>query len=196
MSIVKNPLYPIFLKMDRLQILIVGAGEVGHEKLSFLLKSSPNAKITIVAPWVSSEVEDLLLLFRDQIQIEKRPFHHTDVIDHHIIVAATNIKDVNQSVYCAAKRYGKIVNVADTPQLCDFYMGSIVTRGDLKVAISTNGKSPTFAKRFRQLLEVILPDETHDLVNNLKTIRDRLRGNFTYKVKELNRITQTLVDHE
>ena len=86
------------------------------------------------------------------------------------------------------------MNVADTPDLCDFYMGSIVTRGSLKVAISTNGKSPTFAKRFRQVLEEILPHDTDDLLRNLKVIRDRLKGGFEYKVKELNRITSTLVN--
>ena len=80
----KNPLYPIFLKLDRLQFLIVGAGEVGFEKLSFLLKSSPNARITIVAPWVSNDVARLIYEYEDQIQLEKRPFHHTDVIDHNI----------------------------------------------------------------------------------------------------------------
>lgn len=94
----------------------------------------------------------------------------------------------------AAKEHHKIVNVADTPALCDFYMCSIVTRGDVKVGISTNGKSPTFAKRMRQLLEEIMPTETNDLVNNLKVIRDRLKGDFEEKVKELNRLTKSLVD--
>ena len=196
MNTTANPLYPIFLRMDRLHILIVGAGEVGYEKLSFLLKSSPNARITIVAPFVSPEVQSLLSRFGNDIIIHKRRFRHDDVINHQIVVAATNIHEVNKAVYCAAKRYEKIVNVADTPELCDFYMGSIVTRGDLKVAISTNGKSPTFAKRVRQVLEYVLPEETHQLVNNLKGIRDQLKGEFSFKVKELNKITKSLVEYE
>lgn len=192
----QNTLYPIFLRLDRLRMLIVGAGEVGHEKLSFILKSSPDANITMVATWMGDGVHELLAEHPGKIQFIKRAFDENDVIDFDIVIAATNINEVNRKVHCAAKRYGKVVNVADTPSLCDFYMGSIVTRGDLKIGVSTNGKSPTFAKRFRQLLEEILPVESHNLVNNLKVLRDRLKGDFDYKVKELNRLTKSLVEHE
>jgi len=194
MGINQNQLYPVFLRLDRLKLLIVGAGEVGHEKLSFILKSSPNARIDIVAPWISDEVHELIQEHPSQIKVIKREFVYEDVVGHDIVIAATNITDVNHQVHKAGKDHGKIVNVADTPALCDFYMCSIVTRGDVKIGISTNGKSPTFAKRMRQLLEEILPVETNDLVNNLKVIRDRLKGNFDHKVKELNRITQSLIN--
>lgn len=178
-------------------MLIVGAGEVGHEKLSFILKSSPDAQVTIVATWVSEEVSDLLKEYPNhKVTVIQRPFNPNDVNGHHLIVAATNFRAVNSQVHAAAQAKGKPINVADTPDLCDFYLGSIVTRGDLKVAISTNGKSPTFAKRFRQVLEEILPHNTTDLLSNLKIIRDRLKGDFTEKVKELNAITASLVERE
>jgi precorrin-2 dehydrogenase / sirohydrochlorin ferrochelatase len=77
--------------------------------------------------------------------------------------------------------------------LCDFYLGSIVTKGDLKIAISTNGKSPTFSKRFRMMLEEVLPDELPQVLNNLRTIRDNLKGDFNYKIKKLNEITENLI---
>lgn len=191
----QNPLYPIFLKLHQLRMLIVGAGDVGYEKLSFILKSSPDADITVVAPWVSPEIYDLLSS-KDSIRVRiiKRAFQASDVDDHDLVIAATNIKSLNKEVQSIAKSKGKLINVADTPELCDFYLGSIVTRGNLKVAISTNGKSPTFAKRFRQLLEDILPEETDGLLANLRTIRDRLKGNFTEKVKKLNELTATLVE--
>lgn len=192
----RNMLYPIFLRADRLRFLIIGAGDVGYEKLSFLLKSSPNARVTIIATWKNESIDRLILQNADDVRFIKKTFETYDVIEHDIIIAATNYAEVNQKIHCAAKRYNKIVNVADTPELCDFYMGSIVTRGDLKVAISTNGKSPTFAKRFRQLLEKTLPEESNELINNLKSIRDRLNGSFDYKVKTLNRLTKTLIEHE
>ena len=190
----QNSLYPVFLKPENLNFLIVGAGEVGHEKLSFIAKSSPQANITVIATWVSSEVARTIQLFENWVKIIQRPFEPEDVKDFDIVIAATNDRKVNHEVYSAAKLHRKIVNVADTPHLCDFYMGSIVTRGDLKVAISTNGKSPTFAKRFRQLLEAILPIETSDLLIQLKLIRDRLGGDFAFKVRELNRLTQSLLE--
>ena len=188
-----NELYPVFLRLDRLRILIIGAGNVGFEKLHFLLKSSPNALIKVIASKFSTQVSELIDSHKSNIIREERPFVADDVADADIIVAATEDHDVNLEIYYSAKRHGKVINVADTPELCDFYMGSIVTRGDLKIAISTNGKSPTFAKRFRQLLEDILPVESHDLLQNLRRLRDQMKGNFEYKVKELNKITERLI---
>jgi siroheme synthase-like protein len=191
----QNPLYPIFLKVHTLDLLIVGAGQVGHEKLSFILKSSPDANITMVAPWVSDEVKELLIENPDnKVKILNREFEAEDVAGKDMVIAATDISSLNQRVHKIAKAFGVLVNVADTPALCDFYLGSIVTRGNLKVAISTNGQSPTFAKRFRQVLEDILPENTDGLLSNLKVLRDRLKGNFTYKVQKLNELTSSLVE--
>lgn len=193
----RNELYPVFLKLHQLKLLIVGAGEVGYEKLSFILKSSPRANVRMVAPWVSPEVEELLAgLAHHEVEITRRPFEKSDLDWPDLVIAATNIVELNREVQQAAKKRQKLVNVADTPALCDFYLGSIVTKGFLKVAVSTNGQSPTFAKRFRQLLEEVLPDDTSDLLENLKEIRDRLGGDFAHKVKELNRITASLLEEE
>ena len=189
----KNPLYPIFLKLHNLSMLIVGAGEVGYEKLFFILKSSPDANITMVAPWVSPEIEELLSAGNYKVEIIKKEFAVSDIDGHDLIVAATNIRELNHEVQRAAKAAVKLVNVADTPELCDFYLGSIVTRGPLKVAISTNGQSPTFAKRFRQVLEATLPEDVGDLLDNLKEIRDKLTGDFNAKVKALNEVTASLL---
>lgn len=183
----------MFFKLDKLNILIVGAGEVAAEKLNFLLKSSPNANIKIIAPWANNEVLTIIQNKSFNIRWYQKEVDVYDIENSDIIIAATNLHDVNLSVYNAAKSLNKIINVADTPKLCDFYMGSIVTRGELKVAISTNGKSPTFAKRFRQVLEEIIPEESNDLINNLKIVRDSLKGNFEEKVKALNNITKTLI---
>jgi len=193
MENLNNQLYPVFFKLNNVRLLIVGAGEVGNEKLHFILKSSPNANITIVAPWANDEVTQLIKNKDYNIRWIKREVEGIDISNHDIIIAATNFEAINLSVYQFAKKYGKIVNVADTPQLCDFYMGAIVTRGDLKVAISTNGKSPTFAKRFREFLEDALPETSHDLIQNLKKIRDKLSGDFYDKVNALNKVTSTLL---
>jgi len=193
MSTKKNPLYPVFLKLHNLRMLIVGAGEVGYEKLFFILKSSPDANITVVAPWVSPELEELLAEGNYKVEIIKKEFAVSDISGHDLIVAATNIRELNHEVQRAAKAAGKLINVADTPELCDFYLGSIVTRGPLKVAISTNGQSPTFAKRFRQVLEATLPEDVGDLLDNLKEIRDQLTGDFNAKVKALNDVTASLL---
>jgi precorrin-2 dehydrogenase / sirohydrochlorin ferrochelatase len=194
---VLNPLYPIFLKLHELDLLIVGAGEVGHEKLFFMLKNSPKANVTIVAPWVSPKIEALLAENPGhRVTIRRRAFESTDVVGFQLVIAATNDRSLNETVRDAAKSWGALVNVADTPDLCDFYLGAVVTRGDLKIAISTNGKSPTFAKRFRQLLEEALPANTPNLLKNLHSLRSRLTGDFAQKVDRLNDLTASLVDRK
>ena len=190
----QNPLYPIFLKLHELQVLIVGAGEVGYEKMSFMLKSSPEANVTMVAPWANDQVLELLNGSAYKVNWEKRKFLPADIEGHDLVIAATNDRELNLQVRAAAKASGKLVNVADTPDLCDFYLGGIVTRGNLKVAISTNGQSPTFAKRFRQMLEATIPENIDDLLVGLRAVRDRLSGDFTYKVNKLNEITSGLLD--
>jgi len=85
------------------------------------------------------------------------------------------------------------VNVADKPELCDFYMGSIVQKGNLKIGISTNGKSPTVAKRLKELFNDLLPEEIDQLLDNMQAIRSRLQGNFADKVNQLNAITKDFV---
>jgi len=193
----RNPLYPMFVKLHQLQTLVVGAGEVGYEKLFFILKSSPEAQITVVAPWVNPEITELLDgMPHHNVVILQRPFHESDLDGKDLAIAATNIPELNKEVQAAAKARKILVNVADTPDLCDFYLGSIVTRGPLKVAISTNGQSPTFAKRFRQVLEATLPEDVDELLHNLKDIRDQLTGDFNAKVKALNEITASLLEEE
>lgn len=191
----RNELYPVFLRLDRLRILIVGGGYVGMEKLHFLTKSSPQAHLTVLAPEIKVEIVELQGKVKN-LQLIQEAFAPSYLPDYDIVIAATNLPDLNREVHREAKALGKIVNVADTPALCDFYMGSIVTRGNLKVAISTNGKSPTFAKRFRQLLEDILPEDVDELINSLKEIRDGLEMDFEEKVDYLNELTKSLIEEK
>ena len=79
--------------------------------------------------------------------------------------------------------------------MCDFYLGGIVTKGNVKIAISTNGKSPTMAKRLRQFFEKVLPENLDDVVLNLNVVRDKITGDFAKKVTDLNRITKGLIEN-
>ena len=190
-----NELYPVFLKADQLHFLIIGGGEVGEEKLTNLLRSSPQANVTLVAPEIKPDIYDLAKE-KPWIHIIKEKFDPQYFQGIDIAIIATEKPELNQKIRQSAKSRSILTNVADTPDLCDFYMGSIVTKGDLKIGISTNGKSPTFAKRFRQLLEEVLPESIPELLNNLRSIRDRLKGDFSNKVNKLNELTNVLLTQE
>ncbi|MBN4048514.1 bifunctional precorrin-2 dehydrogenase/sirohydrochlorin ferrochelatase [Flavobacteriaceae bacterium AH-315-O20] len=187
----KNELYPIFLKVSVLEVLIIGAGKVGYEKLSFLLKSSPHAKVTVVAKKVDPEL--LVLAKKHLVKIELFPYNKSFLIDKHIVIAATNSLEVNLQIHKDCKAKNILVNVADNPAYCDFYMGGIVTKGNIKLAISTNGKSPTAAKRLRQFFEEVLPEDMNDLVENLNEYRQTIQGDFEEKVKKLNDLTKGML---
>lgn len=187
----RNELYPIFLKVNQLQVLIVGGGNVGLEKLTFLLKSSPKAQVQMVAPEFLKETRELAE--KHGVQMEMQPYQKDFLDGKHMVVACTDRPEVNEQVYHDCRERSILVNVADNPPFCDFYMGGIVTKGNVKVAISTNGKSPTTAKRLRQFFEDVIPEDIDDLVKNLNEYRKTLKGDFEEKVEALNEFTKGLV---
>lgn len=184
----RNNLFPVFLKLEELDTLIVGGGNVGLEKLNALLKSSPAAQVTIVAPGIKEEIKAIASAHR-HIRIIERKFRVRDLQNKDLILLATDDRDLHERIKMLAKKRRLLVNVADTPDLCDFYLGSVVTKGNIKIGISTNGKSPTIAKRLREYLEEALPDDTNLLLHNMQRIRQRIKGDFEHKVKVLNDIT-------
>jgi siroheme synthase-like protein len=188
----KNNLYPIFLKLENLQTLLVGAGKVGLEKLTALLKNSPQAKVTIVADHMFDEIS-ALAKNNPNIKLLYRKFFISDLDGKDLLILATNDPQLHVRTKVEARKRRILTNVADTPDLCDFYLGSVVQKGDLKIGISTNGKSPTFAKRFREYMEEFLPDSLQELIDNLNTYRNDLKGDFQDKVNALNDLTSSFL---
>ena len=142
-----NPLYPIFIKTTQLHILIVGGGYVALEKLGFIFKSSPESRVTIVSPMLREETASFIK--GRNIKYIQDKYKKNNLKTAHLVIATTDNPQVNQQVFLDCRERNILVNVADSPSQCDFYMGSIVTKGNLKIGISTNGKSPTFTKRLR-----------------------------------------------
>lgn len=188
-----NQLFPIFLKLNQLQVLLVGAGNVGLEKLTALLSNSPEVKVRIVAEQVSNEVQQLAAGYPGVV-ISQRSFEAADLGNTDLALVATNNSELNQHIRQLASQRNLLVNFADKPALCDFYLGSVAKKGNLKIAISTNGKSPTVAKRLKEIIEEGVPDEINDTLDNMSTLRDTLKGNFTDKVHRLNEVTAILVE--
>ncbi len=186
-----NELFPVFLKLEKLSLLIVGGGYVGMEKLTAVLQNSPEANVKLVATVIGDEIKTLSKNYPKLILIE-RPYQSNDIDGADIVIAAVNDRTISEQVVADAKQKNKLVNAADKPDLCDFYLSSVVQKGNLKIAISTNGKSPTIAKRIKEVLNEIMPDELDAVLNNMQSIRNKLSGDFTEKVKQLNEITKSL----
>ena len=148
-----------------------------------------------MAPSIKDEIKNLATLHTTVTLIEDE-FSNDYLNEKHIVIAATDDQIVNLNIFLEAKRRHLLVNLADQPQYCDFYLGGIVTKGNVKIAISTNGKSPTTAKRLRQFFEQIIPDSIDEFVKNLHIYRKRLNQNFEQKVDTLNKLTESLLQEQ
>lgn len=142
-------LFPMFMKLSGRQCLIVGAGRVGEPKISGLLETG--ASIRVVALDASPTVREWARA--GKIELDLRPFRSEDLDGAFLAVVATSSRTLNERVYDEAQKRGVLCNVVDVPDLCDFYYPSVVQRGDLQIAVSTAGQSPSLAQKIRQQLE-------------------------------------------
>ncbi|MGL1885408.1 MAG: bifunctional precorrin-2 dehydrogenase/sirohydrochlorin ferrochelatase, partial [Reichenbachiella sp.] len=152
-----NTLFPVFFKLEEMQLLVVGGGYVGWEKLNAVLKSSPLTSVKLIAKDIGPEVRELVKGFTNVTLFEKA-FEPSDLKGMNLVIVGVDDPEASTAIQGECRKQNVLVNVADKPALCDFYLGSIVKKGDLKIAISTNGKSPTVAKRMRELLTDVIPE--------------------------------------
>jgi len=139
----------MFVKLTGRQVLVVGAGKVGEPKIGGLLETG--ARIRVVALEATPAVREWAR--SGEIELELRAFANDDLQGAFLVVAATAARTLNERIYREAQKLGVLCNVVDVPDLCDFFYPSIVRRGDLQIAVSTAGKSPSLAQKIRQQLE-------------------------------------------
>lgn len=142
-------LFPMFMKLDGRQCLVVGAGKVGEPKIEGLLETG--ARIRVVALEATPQVREWARLGR--IELSLRAFASADLNGIFLAVIATSSRSLNERIYRDAEQRGVLCNVVDVPDLCDFFYPAVVRRGDLQIAVSTAGQSPSLAQKIRQQLE-------------------------------------------
>lgn len=187
-----NNLFPVFLKLEQLRLLIVGGGNIGLEKLTTVLQNSPSTKIRLVGITINDEIKKLAVQYPN-IELQQRAFEESDLSFADIVITALNDHKASEEICVLAKQHNKLINAADKPDLCDFYLSSVVKKGSLKIAISTNGKSPTIAKRLKEVINNMLPDEMENVLDNMQALRNGMGSDFNEKVKQLNDLTKVLV---
>jgi precorrin-2 dehydrogenase/sirohydrochlorin ferrochelatase len=142
-------LFPMFLKLEGRRCLVVGAGKVGEPKIGGLLETG--ARVHVVALDASPAVREWARA--GKLELELRAYSAADLEGAFLVVVATNSRGLNERVYDEAERRGVLCNVVDVPDLCDFFYPAVVRRGDLQIAVSTSGQSPSLAQKIRQQLE-------------------------------------------
>ena len=165
-------LFPLFLKLDGRRVIVVGGGEIATSKMEGLLQAGAN--IVVVSPVLNAQLTALVR--ESKIVWREKEFSPADLQDAFLVIAATSVPSVNEAVYRAADARGLLCNAVDDIENCHFYYGAVVQRGDLQIAISTNGKSPALAQRLRKELEAQFGTEYENWIEWLGAARDALRA--------------------
>jgi precorrin-2 dehydrogenase / sirohydrochlorin ferrochelatase len=184
-------LFPMFMKLEGRSCLVVGAGTVGEPKINSLVTAG--ASVRVVALHATAAVAEWAQA--GAITWEARAFNSADLDGTFLVIAATNSSDVNAAIFHQARQRNILCNGVDDPEHCDFYYPAVVRRGDLQLAISTNGQSPALAQRIRRELEMQFGPEYGAWLEELGRARQQL---FASKIdpEQRRRLLHELASHE
>jgi precorrin-2 dehydrogenase / sirohydrochlorin ferrochelatase len=174
-------LFPMYLKLAGQRVLVVGGGKVAEGKIDGLLDTG--AVIRVIAPKLTERVVNWARAGR--VALEQRTVTASDLEGVFMVIVATSSAAVNEFVYGEARMRSVLCNVVDVPDQCDFYYPAVVRRGDLQIAISTSGHSPSLARRIRQQLEQKFGEGYAEWVRELGvTRREILKSNLDSEQKQ------------
>lgn len=185
-------LYPAFLDLGGRKCLVVGGGAVAERKINTLVEAG--ADVAVVAP----EARDEIKAFAESgtIKLELREYRSGEAADYALVVAATGAREVNEQAGRDAMQAGRLVNVVDAPELCNFIVPSVLKRGDLRVAFSTSGACPALAKKMRRDLEAMFPESYGDMLVALREFRLRLISELDTEAERKRRLEAVVNSEE
>ncbi|MCP4344775.1 MAG: bifunctional precorrin-2 dehydrogenase/sirohydrochlorin ferrochelatase [Desulfobacterales bacterium] len=162
--------YPVNLDIQNRKCLVVGGGSVGTRKVMTLLNCG--AIVTVVSPDVTEQLSELA--DNGKIELIKQDYRSSDLDGMFLVIGATDNEELNSRIHSDSEKLNKLCNIADRPKVCNFILPSVVSRGDLVIAISTSGKSPAFAKKLRKDLEKEFGMEYAEFLKLMGAIREKL----------------------
>lgn len=165
-------LFPIFVKLEGRLIVVIGGGAIAEGKIPGALTAG--ARLRVVAPSITPQIAEWVRF--GKIDWLPKEFEPTDLDGAFLTIAATSAPGVNEAVFHEAENRGILCNAVDDIEHCHFYYGAVVQRGDLQIAISTNGKSPALAQRLRQEFEAEFGPEYEAWLQWLGAAREALRA--------------------
>ncbi|MDC1142773.1 bifunctional precorrin-2 dehydrogenase/sirohydrochlorin ferrochelatase [Planctomycetota bacterium] len=161
-------MFPVFLKLENRPVLVVGAGKVALRKIEALLQAG--AKLRVIAPEICDEIKHL----QAEVDLRERTFEDGDCEGAFMVVAATGDAEVNATIRTEADANGQLINAVDDPENCNFFLGGIVRNGDVRIAISTQGKAPMMARRIKEHLQDQMKPALSLLVQEVHELRQRV----------------------
>ena len=162
--------YPIFLELTGRRVVIVGGGAVAARKAETLLKAG--ARLVIVAEHIDETLRGLCKGTNAEF-IESK-YSKDYLAAATLVIAATDNEQLNSQIYKDCQQLEILCNVVDSPALCDFYVPAVVKRGDLQIAVGTEGKSPAFAGHIRKKLEKIFTEKHGEFLDEIEHLREHI----------------------
>ncbi len=162
--------FPAFINIENKSILIIGAGNIALEKLDKLIKFTKN--ITILAPEAKYNIYKLIKKYN--LTFHQKEYERGDIDNFDIVIIATNDIKLQEEIFKESREKKILVNSVDNKKFCDFIFPSFIKKDNLTIAISTNGVSPAFAKKFRLYLEDKIPEDIEKFLKELKYLREYL----------------------
>lgn len=165
--------YPIFLDLKNKKSVVIGGGSVAERKAVTLL--SCKADVSVISPDITPRLRELAK--KKRLRYIKKRYEDKDIKDAFLVVAATNNRDANKAVFAAAKKYKCLLNIVDKPDESNFIVPSLISRGDLTIAVSTGGKSPALAKQIRKELQQRYGKEYEIFIKAMGKAREQVLKN-------------------
>jgi len=159
--------FPAFVKLDDIEVLIVGGGRIASEKLEHLLDFTN--KIKVIAPQLSDDMQ--IMIEKNSLVYENRVYKKNDIKDFGVVIVAVDDISLQEEIFNESKQYNCLCNSVDSVKYCDFIFPSYVKKGDLTIAVSTSGASPAVAKYLRRYLQKLIPDSIIDFLEEMKSFR-------------------------
>lgn len=180
--------YPISLKLNGRLVVVIGAGHIALRKTGALLAAG--AEVSVVSGDIKAEL--ISQWERLGIKLIKEQYSKSCLGGAFLVIAATNDHELNKQVYKDCRELKILCNVVDEPQLCDFFVPAVMKRGDLQIAVSTEGNCPAFAAHLRRKLESIFTDKYAEFLTELTMARKQI-VEFVQDVNKRKNLLEQLV---
>ncbi len=186
-----SDLFPLFLRLRGRRALVVGGGPMASARVGQLLAAG--AVVTVIASDLMASLEDLAR--NGAIELRRRSLVAADITREFIIVIGTTNDPETQALLAReAERNGLLYNIVDDVEHCNFFTPAVVDRGELKIAISTNGLSPVLARRLRERIEAALPREMGNWLEQLGDLRKKLKLEIPVDFDTRKQIIEEVID--
>ena len=162
--------YPVFLELSSRRVVVIGGGAVAVRKAQLLLDAG--ARLVVVAERIDKM---MTALCRDKkTELIKSKYSKEYLAGAVLAVAATNNHKLNKTIYKDCQTLEVLCNVVDEPELCDFFVPAVVKRGDLQIAVGTEGNCPAYAGHIRKKLEKIFTEKHGLFLDELEKVRKQI----------------------